>query len=348
MDFKSLFLILFFLLRFASSSEGQSDVENTKELDLSKYEASSLNRLNIPIVQGVSSSISIPVIILKGKRQGPTIGIVAGIHGNEVNGIAIIHELVNKINTEELSGTIVFIPGINTPGIERNQREYINDEDLNRLFPGKAQGTESQQFAYHFYHKVISKTEILLDLHTASFGRENSLYIRASKEDTLIWGMALAHGSDILLNSDGTPSAANSGSGETLRAWAIRNNIPAITIEYGNPQVFQESMIHKGAIGITNILCYLQMLKKKEKLPIENPVLCKKSYWIYTDKGGFLYDVPPLKKRVSKGDIIGTLKDSYGRIITTYYAPEKGIIIGRSSNPVAQSGSRIIHLGIEP
>ena len=102
MDIKSQIINTVIALFFSTSLYSQSEVEITNELILSNYQPSSVTKLNSTIVQGVGSTISVPVIIIKGKNDGPTVGIVAAIHGNEVNGIAIIHELVGSINTEEL------------------------------------------------------------------------------------------------------------------------------------------------------------------------------------------------------------------------------------------------------
>ena len=73
---------------------------------------------------------------------------------------------------------------------------------------------------------------------------------------------------------------------------------------------------------------------------------CRKSYWIYTDQGGLLEIPVELKQKVKAGEVIGVLRNPFGDILQTYRAPEDGIIIGKSTNPVNMTGGRIIHLGI--
>mgnify|MGYP001157906435 CR=1 FL=1 len=74
---------------------------------------------------------------------------------------------------------------------------------------------------------------------------------------------------------------------------------------------------------------------------------CTKSYWLYTSKGGILEVIPLLNQRIKKGELIAIQRDAFGTEIMKYLSPEDGIVIGKSTNPVAAAGGRIIHLGIE-
>ena len=86
------------------------------------------------IDNGFSQPISIPVIILKGKEDGPVLGLIAAIHGNELNGIKVIQESVKHINVNELKGTVIAIPGLNALSIGQDKRRFVDEEDLNRNF----------------------------------------------------------------------------------------------------------------------------------------------------------------------------------------------------------------------
>lgn len=290
-------------------------------------------------------AIQVPVIIVKGSRPGPLLGITAAIHGNELNGIAVIHGFLEQLKTDSLRGSIIAIPGLNSVSIPLNQRYFIDGTDLNRIFPGKASGNRSQQMVYQINQKLLPHFDFLIDMHTASFGRENSLYIRGDLNDPTIEKMAIAHPSDIILKNKGTASIDNTLAVKTLRAEAMSQGIPCITVEYGNPQIFQPEMIKRGIQGVFNILKSLDMMEGDWTNP-SAPVVCKRSYWIYTNKGGYMEMKVSLKQTLKKGDLIANLRDPFGTIIDQYFCPEDGIVIGRSSNPVNMSGGRIIHLGI--
>jgi hypothetical protein len=76
------------------------------------------------------------------------------------------------------------------------------------------------------------------------------------------------------------------------------------------------------------------------------PIICKKSYWLYTDRGGLLEVLPASTHAVKKGETVARLRNSYGDVIREYCAPEDGVVVGKSVNPVGQTGARILHLGI--
>ena len=150
--------------------------------------------------------------------------------------------------------------------------------------------------------------------------------------------MAVLQHAQIIVNND--PSDG------TLRGAASDIGIPSVTLEVGNPNTFQRGMIHSGLTGLHNALTYLDMIEGEIEEPKKEAVICKKSYWIFTEWGGLLTVKPEITQMVKKGDLIAVQHNVFGDRIMEYYAPERGIIIGKSTNPVNQTGGRILHLGI--
>ncbi len=294
---------------------------------------------------GIAQPIVIPIIIAKGNSSSPVLGLTAAIHGNELNGIPIIQQLIDGIDIKALNGTILAIPGLNSISIPLHQRRFIDNEDINRSFPGKTSGNRSQQFAWQINQKILPKINFLVDMHTASFGRINTLYVRADIKKPQILKMALLQDADIILNSKGPSSGDVNENSRTLRAEAMLKGIPTITVEYGNPQVYQSDFIERGKRGIENIMRWLKMTAS----PIPNhekAILCSSSFWIYTKNGGYLDVFPELNQNVKAGDLIATLRNPFGDVLEEYYAPQDGIVIGKSTNPINMTGGRILHLGI--
>lgn len=287
---------------------------------------------------------SVPVILVRGVNPGPVLGVVAATHGNELNGIRVIQELAATLDPKNLSGTVLAVPGMNPGGIARHQREHPDGTDLNRAFPGKGNGNRSQQTAYTLTTALLPHLDYLADLHTASFGRENTLYLRADLADDTLARVAASFGADIVLNSK--EASAGTQTGGTFRAAAAARGIPGFTVELGDPQVFQPDMIRRGAAGLLQAMRILDMLPGVlEEAP--QPIVCIRSYWIYTDQGGMLEVLAPLGERLTQGQPIAVLRDPFGREIRRYTAPQAGVVIGRSTNPAAENGARILHLGIE-
>jgi predicted deacylase len=149
--------------------------------------------------------------------------------------------------------------------------------------------------------------------------------------------MALLQNADIIVN--------NPPSDGTLRGAAEEAGIHAITLEVGNPNIFQRKMIRSGVEGIHNVLCHLNMIDD-DIIPNEKEtILCKSSYWIYTDEGGLLTVKADLLDNLEKGLQIATLRNIFGSEIKTFLSPENGIVIGKSISPVNQAGGRILHIG---
>ena len=120
----------------------------------------------------------------------------------------------------------------------------------------------------------------------------------------------------------------------------------AITLEVGDPNRFQKGHIRSGLVGIFNTLIYLGMIEGDIELPEKEPYICYESFWQFTDEGGFLEVLTQVAEIVKKGQVVATLRNIFGDILKEYTASRDGVVIGKNSHPVAQTGSRIIHLGL--
>lgn len=294
--------------------------------------------LNI-VADGIGMPIHIPIIVARGLQDGKVLGLTAAVHGNELNGIPVIQRLFTDLEVEKLKGTIVGVPVVNVPALHRRRRRFVDGTDLNHIMPGKENGNVSQVYAYRVMNRLIHTFDYLVDLHTASFGRVNSYYIRADMSDKVTNRMAMLQNAQIIV--DNPPSDG------TLRGAAGELGIPAITLEVGDPQRFQRGMIRSSMTGIYNLLHYLEMTDHDLEEPDTPTVLCKKSYWLFSDEGGLILVHPQVTERVEKGEKVATLRNVFGDIIREYYAPEDGVVIGKQVNPIVMTGGRILHLGIE-
>ena len=315
------------------------DFQVIQDLNIETTPKGSIARYWLYLVKdGMGVPIHIPVIVARGKHDGKVLGLTAAVHGNELNGIPMIQRLFGDIDVDSLRGTVVGIPVVNVPSLVRKKRRFIDGTDLNHIMPGKADGNVSQVYAHRFVNRVISKLDYLIDLHTASNGRVNSYYIRADMSNKVVQNMALLQNAQIIVH--------NPPSDGTLRGTADELGIAAITLEVGNPNTFQRGLIRDGLTGIHNLLGDLGMLDCDVEAIDENTIHCKNSYWIYSDTGGILRVYPNVVDMVKKGDLIATMRNIFGDVVKEYYAPEDGVIIGKSVSPINQTGGRILHLGI--
>ncbi|WP_196884884.1 succinylglutamate desuccinylase/aspartoacylase family protein [Aureivirga sp. CE67] len=312
--------------------------KSINKLDLEKFEKGTINHVWLHIINnGLGEPVRIPICVARGKKDGPVLGLTSSLHGNELNGIPVIQKMMKSIDVDELSGTVVGVLVANVPGYLLEQRKFNDDVDLNRIAPGKPNGTQSDLYINRFIERIASKFNFHIDLHTASVGRVNSYYIRADMSDPITSKLARLQNPDIILH--------NPPNDKTLRGNIQGRGIPSITLELKDPNLFQYDVIEDSLIGIHNVLYFLKMVDGEVLCPVKNTILCETSSWYYTDEGGILSVKPELKQKVKKGELIAETQNIFGKVIKQYFAPEDGIIIGKSVNPVNQSGSRIVHLG---
>lgn len=270
-----------------------------------------------------------------------------------MNGIPLLHRLfAEELDVNVLNGTVCAVVVTNPPGYKLQQRQFNDGQDLNRIMPGDSKGTAADQYAHALLNKIIKQFNYLIDLHTASRGRMNSLYVRVDATDGVCMNMATLQNAQIILHVRKpfhyliNLFEKNTSNDKTLRAAASKMGIKSITVEIGNPNVFQKRFIKHALLGVSNIMSYLMMLPTEIELPQSPPTLVTSSYWLYTDVGGVLFVLPECNTWVRKGEKIAYVTDMFGILKKNYYAPEDAIVIGASSSPVNQSGDRIVHLGV--
>ncbi|KAJ3296781.1 hypothetical protein HDU76_006681, partial [Blyttiomyces sp. JEL0837] len=285
----------------------ESDIQTVASLDLGAFPGGQISRVFVALAEdGTGLPIKVPVIVAKGVKHGPIVGITAALHGNELNGIPLIHRLFREINCKALHGILVAVPVTNTPGYLRSQRGYSEGTDLNRILPGKANGSSPQVYAHNLMERLIKKFEYLLDLHTASRGRNPQIIVHNKSPDG------------------------------SLRGAAMDLGIASITVEIGDPSRFQKRFVKNALLGVSNILAHLKMIPSEPDLPEYEPVICSRSYWIFADKGGVLTVVPEIYTWVRKGEPIAHIHSLFGGLVKTYIATEDGVVIGKSVDPVCE------------
>jgi hypothetical protein len=313
-------------------------VHRRRELVIEEFPRAEVSRLYVDLVaNGLAQDILLPVLVARGRHEGPVFGLTAAVHGNELNGIRVIHDLMHKLDPKQLNGTVVAVVAVNVPGLHRHQREFVDGTDLNHIFPGRKDGNVAEAYAHRILDRIVNRFDYLVDLHTASFGRVNSVYVRADMTHVATATMAYLQRPQIIVH--------NPPSDYTLRGAAMDLGIPSITLEIGDPQTFQPGYVRSSRIGLRAVLAAAGMLPRRPVAEGAEPVLCERSGWMYTDRGGLLEVLPNATDLVNKGQRVAVLRNAFGDVIREYHAPEDGIVIGKSVNPVGQTGARILHLG---
>jgi len=289
---------------------------------------------------GLGFPVHVPVIVARGPKPGPVFGIVAALHGNELNGIWVIHALMNKLEPQRVRGTVVAVVVANPPGLVRRQRGYSDGYDLNRGFPGIARGKPSTVWAYRLRKRIVRQFDRLVDLHTAGAGRVNSVYARVDLDDAESSEMARLLHPQLIVHKPATDGS--------LRGWASSHGIPAVTLEIGDPQRRQGDFVTESVRGLRRVLRATGVLSGSSS-PSTRPIPaeCRKSKWTYATRGGLLHVLPSVGTQVAEGDVLGVLYDAFGNEIERYVCPKDAWVVGKTADPICQTGGRVVHLAFE-
>lgn len=300
--------------------------------------AGETKRLDIPAGRlYTETEISIPVYVKRGLKPGPVLFVSAAIHGDELNGIEIIGRLIDAKQINQLRGTLIAVPIVNSYGV-LNQSRYMPDRrDLNRSFPGAANGSLAGRFAHLFLQEIVSKCDYGIDLHTGAIHRSNLPQVRANLDHGPTFEMAKAFGVPVMLNSN-----VRDGS---LRASAAKLGVPLILYEAGEALRFDELSIMAGLKGIINVMRHLGMLNKsRTKVQQVEPIVATQSGWVRAKQSGFVSHRRELGDYVNRGDVLAEIKNPFGEVVATLKNNRAGIIIGKQNIPLVQQGEAVYHV----
>ena len=143
-----------------------------------------IRNLELPITRLVTGSdVSLPVRVVHGREDGPTVWLSAAIHGDEVVGVEVVRQVMAGLDPKTFRGTLLAVPIVNVHGFMAGDRYLPDRRDLNPSFPGSARGSLAGRIANLMMREVVDKCEVGIDLHTGSDRRTNLPQIRADLDD---------------------------------------------------------------------------------------------------------------------------------------------------------------------
>ncbi|NKC01421.1 MAG: succinylglutamate desuccinylase [Pseudomonadales bacterium] len=308
-------------------------------LDLEGLAAGTFSQLNWGAGETMyGASIPTPILVAKGETDGPTLCVTAAVHGDELNGIESVRELMYSINTRKLKGTLIGVPIVNIQGFQRHSRYLSDRRDLNRFFPGNPRGSVAGRMAHSFFHGVIKNCDKLVDLHTGSFHRTNLPQLRADLHNEAVVDLTKGFGTTTILHSSGGPG--------TLRRAASDVGIPSVTLEAGEPLRLQEEAVEHTVKAIFTLMDTLKMYSKRSIWGNPEPTYYS-SRWIRADQGGILLSRVKLGRQVKQGTLLGTVTDPITNERVEITAPFTARVIGMAVNQFVMPGYATFHLAAE-
>lgn len=279
--------------------------------------------------------IHVPLTVLRGDAPGPTLAIVAAVHGDELNGVAIVRTLLWEDALPPLCGTLLLVPVANVHGLLHLSRTMPDQRDLNRHFPGSALGSGASRLAHRLMGGVVVHADYVIDLHTAGRTRDTLPHVRADLGDPRVSALARAFGAPVVL--------AHAGLQGSLRAAALAAGVPAITYEAGRPLEFQRPCIDQGVQGCLRVMADLGMIRRGPAA--EEPTVITRSLWVRADRGGILDVLVGLGEDVREGQPVALSSNPFGTERVELLAPRDGFVLGRTTLPMVNPGDAVVCLG---
>ncbi|SEK86230.1 hypothetical protein SAMN04487910_1325 [Aquimarina amphilecti] len=285
-----------------------------------------------------STKVEIPIIIERSKKIGPTILITAGIHGDEINGVEVVRQVIAKKINKPAKGTVICIPVLNVFGFLSMNRFFPDGRDLNRVFPGTKSGSLASRFAYQFVNEILPVADFCLDFHTGGASRFNAPHIRVDGKNEKLVKLAKIFNAPFTLlskNLDGS-----------YRATCAKKEQDILLFEGGKSQNSNRDIAREGVLGVIRILDHLDMLETSFPIPetISNTIVVEKSFWIRAKYSGLLHIKIPYGKLVEKGETLATITDPYGKMRHVVKATNQGYIINVNEAPIVYKGDAIFRI----
>ncbi|MBL4837317.1 MAG: succinylglutamate desuccinylase/aspartoacylase family protein [Kordiimonadaceae bacterium] len=285
----------------------------------------------------------VPVMVLKGEKPGKRLMITAAVHGDELNGIAVIHQLFAQVAPNDLTGTLIGVPGINQPGLQAGNRHYVGSGgstmvDPNRQFPGKKTGGDAASLYVGnlWYHLLKDNADLAIDLHTQTRGTAYPLFVFADFSNSTAQQMAYGLLPDMIKQDPGQKG--------TLETAFVSAGIPAVTFELGEAGRWQQTTISRAVDGILNVMRQQKVIAGPVVKPLVAPYVGKHYTNVYSREGGMVHIHVALKDSVKKGQHIATMVDPFGQEVRRYFAPHDGRVLAVAIDPLREAGAMLVRV----
>ncbi|MAS92489.1 MAG: succinylglutamate desuccinylase [Verrucomicrobiales bacterium] len=283
-------------------------------------------------------AVTMSVHVRRSRKEGPTLLLTAGIHGDELIGVEILRRLVKSRRLQSLRGTLIVVPVVNMPAFLSRSRYLPDRRDLNRLFPGSPDGSLGGRLAATFVDEIVSASDYAIDFHAGAVARPNLPQIRISPGDEKGLEMAKAFKPPVIMET-----GLRDGS---LRSTFVKNGIPSLLYEASEAYRLDPASVRYGLRGVFSVMQHLEMLppSRVQKEPKSRTMVASGTTWVRAPQGGLLTSLVDLGKGVNPGTKLGHVGDPFGRHETPVVSDVEGVVIGINREATADEGDALFHI----
>ena len=291
------------------------------------------------------TKIQVPIIIERGKEDGPTLLITGGIHGNEINGIEIVRQLITRKFNKPERGMVICIPVVNIFGFLNQKRQFPDGRDLNRVFPGSPRGSLASRFAYHIIKEIAPLADYCIDYHTGGDSRFNASQIRIDGENIETLALAKIFNPPFIIRSARKEKSFR----ETL--YKLKKKV--LLFEGGKTLHIDNKVTEHGILGALRVMDHLGIRDFKDNIEaldakeVSAPIILHHTQWVRAKYSGMFHRFVTLGEKVIKGAELGSVSGPFGYFERKIKAPFTGYVICINEAPIVTQGDAIFHISID-
>ena len=325
--------------------------QNNISNKIAQLPPASVLRNNINFKDTLGNSTNMPIAIVKGKETGKTLTLLAGVHGYEYPPIMAVQEFLKEIEPERLKGNLIVIPIANKASFYgrspfKNPQDKVN---LNNAFPGKRDGTVTQQIAYYITEDIIPISDVFLDIHGGDASEDLIPFV--CYYNNLARPEATTH-AKLLSESSGFSNVVSypyhlkeNEPAKYAFKQAVQDGKVGISFEAGALGNVQENAVMLNKNGIYQVLDQLGMYTSQLDLP-EKLVKYNNQAYLKVPVTGIFYSKLRAGDTVAKGQVVGYITNEYGEISEKVHAPETGTILYKIGTPPVNQGETLMCIGL--
>jgi len=289
----------------------------------------------------------LPLLYVTGEQDGPTLSVVAGVHGDEYEGVEAIPQVFGQVEPDELRGTLLIVPVCNMPAYEAGTRSSpVDGLNLARVLPGKVNGSITRQIGYWIVEKVMMAADLFIDLHSGgvAYNIPTSVYYCRieTEQGRRTFEAAQAFGAPVIIGLD----ASIGSSGTSFRTGWDRG-IPSIFTEGPGGGRTRPDDVQCYAQGVLNVLMYLDMIPgTPQPQPATHHLVSDgKPAGVYAASvAGYFRPEVALLDQVSQGQQLGVIQDFSGGMLEEFIAQRDGFISTLRAIPRVNVGDDVIKI----
>ena len=346
-----------FLMLLAPIAFAQSGSEELREpFRLMQLEVPAGERVSgkLPVNGGVDGvETFIPVTVFHGRGSGPVLSLIAGIHGSEYSPIISMQRLPELLDPQAMAGTLIIVHIANLPAFQ-GRSVYFGPDDLknlNRSFPGKADGTVTERIAFTLSEEIMPLSDYLIDIHSGD-GNESlrpsysAYYAEAGGTEVVGQSrrLAVAFGLETIVQFAGSYSSLDDAI--YTSAQSVTRGIPSIDVESGELGVIDDVFIDPITDGAMSVLRELGMVAGEPIVPA-NPLFISDRARVYSEFEGIWHKnmLVQTGDYVTEGTELGVITDYFGKELQTVVAPASGVLLILFGTPPVNVDDNIAVIG---